>query len=157
MAKSAKASGVSSRTTKGLLNFLGVCPWRIADSLEFLMAFLGKPETLAGRFESFLAILVPRENDADEKVEDKSVKIGHDEETNDSDDDAPEFDAVISRDAADEIIGNLAVIDNHQAAGDKNRETAKEPTEAKIPFHAIIIAQNTENWEIGWAKVSENR
>lgn len=48
------------------------------------------------------------------------MKICHDEEADNSDDDTPKFDTIVRGDAVDEIVGNFLVIENHGAAGDKN-------------------------------------
>lgn len=68
------------------------------------------------------------------------MEIGHDDETEDTGDDADEFDFVVAGDAgSEEIVGDLAVKKDYCGAGCENEDAEEEPTYTKIPVHIYII------------------
>ena len=77
------------------------------------------------------------------------MKVDHDNESDDSDDDTPEFNAVVGGDAACEIVGDLAVKEDDSSAGGKNQEADEHPTERKLPIHDVIITKWGKNGNNG--------
>ena len=65
------------------------------------------------------------------------MEVGHDEETNDGDDDADELYFFIRRGATGEIVGDFLIEDGNGGAGGQNEDASQEPTEAKIPIHKL--------------------
>lgn len=49
------------------------------------------------------------------------MEVRHDEKTDDSNDDTPEFDLLIRGDAARHIVGNRLIKQNHSAASQKDK------------------------------------
>ena len=87
-----------------------------------------------------------RFNEVYEKRKKKSVKISHDEEADAGDNEAPELDAVIRRNARGKIIGNLAIEQNNSATDREDNQTEEDPAERKIPIHAQIITHGSKKW-----------
>ena len=67
------------------------------------------------------------------------MEVGHDEEADAGDDEAPELAAVVREGTAKHAVGDLAIKENHGAAGKKDDEAADEPTDGKSPVHEDII------------------
>ena len=67
------------------------------------------------------------------------MEVGHDEEADAGDNEAPEFAAVVREGTAEHTVGDLAIEEDHSAAGEKDDETADEPADRKSPVHKDII------------------
>lgn len=61
------------------------------------------------------------------------MEVGHDDEANDTSDDAKKFDAVEATDAAGEIVGDLLVKDNDGGTGGKDDDAEHKPTNGEFP------------------------
>ena len=71
---------------------------------------------------NFFRVGLAGKDKADESAEKSGMEIHHDEETNDSGDDAKEFDVVEAADATGETVANLAVKNDDGGAGGKDDE-----------------------------------
>ena len=69
------------------------------------------------------------------------MEVGHDEKPDGGDDNTPETGAVVRGDAAEHRVGDLTIIENDGAAGDKDEEAENEPSDRKIPIHVVIITK----------------
>ena len=65
------------------------------------------------------------------------MEVGHNEETDDGDNDADEFNFLVRGRATGEIVGDFLIEDGDGGAGGQNEDASQEPTEAKIPIHKL--------------------
>ena len=70
-----------------------------------------------------------------EESEKKNVEIRHYDKSKQDGDKAPKFDALVRRNAAQEISGNFLVFGDHNTADNNDNEADKNPSKTKIPIH----------------------
>lgn len=98
-------------------------------------------------------------DEIDDGAEDKGMKVGHDEKTDDDSDNTSEFDMVVRVDAVGKIVGNRFIEINNGNAGKNESDATKKPSNTKSPVHIVlIIAWRTDGckdkffgcfWQVG--------
>ena len=69
------------------------------------------------------------------------MKVSHDKEANNGNNDTPEFYSLVRGDAASKVVGDGLIEQNHGTASEEDNEADDEPADTEIPIHKYIIAQ----------------
>jgi len=71
----------------------------------------------------------------EDEIQNECMEIGHDDETADTGNDAPELNFVVTLNTAREIVCDLAMKFYHEEPSDSDGDTAKEPAPVECPLH----------------------